>query len=276
MTSPGSAASVESSPCAGALDGRHVVITRPAGQTVHLAEAIAALGGKPVLFPVLEIVDVADITPLLDIALRLDEFDLAVFISPNAANKALDVILPRRSWPASLRVATMGKSSEQELSRYGIEDVIAPRLRFDSEALLELPEMQPMAGRRVIIFRGDGGRELLGDTLTARGATVEYVECYRRRMPRLDPAPLFKLWEDGELDAVTVTSSEGMRNLCAMVGPLGQAWLRKTPLFVPHARIAEQARALGLAAVIATGPGDDGLVDGLIQHFAGCKRPHVE
>jgi uroporphyrinogen-III synthase len=78
------------------------------------------------------------------------------------------------------------------------------------------------------------------------------------------------------MDAITVTSSEGLRNLFAMVGPLGHAWLRKTPLFVPHARIAEQAQALGLAGVIATGPGDDGLVSGLINHFSGFSGPHVE
>jgi uroporphyrinogen-III synthase len=261
---------------AGLLSGRHVVITRPAGQATHLAEAIVSLGGKPVLFPVLEIIDIPDVTPLLDIALRLEEFALAVFISPNAVNKALDIILPRRPWPTSLRVATMGKSSERELSRYGIDDVIAPSLRFDSEALLELPQMQTVAGKRVIIFRGDGGRELLGDTLMARGAVVEYVECYRRGKPQLDPAPLLQLWERGELDAITVTSSEGLRNLFDLVGPLGHAWLRKTPLFVPHARIAEQAHALGLAGVIATGPGDDGLVGGLVKHFSGYCRHHGE
>jgi uroporphyrinogen-III synthase len=275
MTAPGAADSV--APPQAALQGRHVVVTRPAGQADHLAQAIAALGGRPVIFPVLEITDLPDITPLLDVALRLDGYDLAVFISANAAAKALDVILPRRIWPASLRVATMGKSSERELARYGITDIIAPSLRFDSEALLELPELQQMVGKRVLIFRGDGGRELLGDTLAARGAAVEYVECYRRRQPQTDPAPLFNLWQNGELDAVTVTSSEGLRNLFAMIGPLGQAWLRQTPLFAPHLRIAEQARALGLTAVIATGPGDDGLVDGLTNYFAASGRSqHVQ
>ncbi len=125
-----------------------------------------------------------------------------------------------------------------------------------------------MAGKRVIIFRGDGGREVLGDTLKARGASIEYLSCYRRGRPQLDPAPLLKLWEQGRLDAVTLTSSEGLRNFFDMVGRLGQAWLRKTPAFVPHARIAEQAQALGLGRVIPTGPGDDGLMAGLMQYFA--------
>lgn len=249
------------------LVGRHIVITRPAGQAAHLAEALSALGARPVLFPVLAIFDVEDIDPLLDAAIRLDQYDWAAFVSPNAVDKALTVILARRAWPAGLRVATMGHSSEAALARFGIADVLAPQDRLDSEALVALPELQDMAGKRVIIFRGDGGRELLGDTLKARGATVDYVACYRRARPDTDPAALLKRWGDGQLDAVTLTSSEGLRNLWDMLGPLGQSWLRKTPVFVPHARIAEQARALGLHEIITTGPGDDGLVRGLVEHF---------
>ena len=250
------------------LAGRHVVVTRPAGQAAHFATALTEAGAIPVLYPVLEIRELEDVSALLDVAIRLDSFDLAVFVSPNAIEKALAQILPRRPWPAALRVAALGKSSERELAWHGIHDVISPPLRFDSEALLELPELVDVRGRRVIIFRGDGGRELLGDTLKARGASVEYVTCYRRAVPQLDPAPLLSLWEKGQLDAVTLTSSEGLRNFYDMVGRLGQAWLKKTPAFVPHARIAEQARTLGLAKVIPTGPGDDGLMAGLMQYFA--------
>lgn len=250
------------------LAGRHVVVTRPAGQAAHFATALSEAGAIPVLYPVLEISDIEDPAPLLDAAIRLDSFDLAVFVSPNAIQKALAVILARRTWPARLRVATIGKSSERELARHGIVDVISPALRFDSEALLELPELMDMAGKRVIIFRGDGGRDVLGDTLRARGASIEYLSCYRRGRPRIDPAPLLKLWEQGRLDAVTLTSSEGLRNFHDMIGRLGQAWLKKTPAFVPHARIAEQAQALGLSRVIPTGPGDDGLMIGLVQYFA--------
>lgn len=256
----------------GALAGLHVVVTRPAGQAAHLAEALVNLGARPVLYPVLAIFDVEDRQPVLDAAVRLDSIDLACFVSPNAVEKALSVMLAIRSWPAQLRAATVGKSSEMALARFGITNIVAPRERFDSEALLELPELQDMAGKRVVIFRGDGGRELLGDTLRQRGAEVEYVTCYRRGRPDLDPAPLLKLWAESRLDAVTVTSSEGLRNLVDMVGKLGQTWLRKTPLFVPHPRIASLARALGCHEVNLTGPGDDGLVAGLLEHFRDHAR----
>lgn len=254
---------------AGPLAGRTILVTRPAAQAGALAEAISASGGNPVVFPVLEISDVADLQPLLRASDRLDEFDFAVFISANAVNKALNVILARRAWPARLRAVTVGKSSERELARFGIGRVISPSGRFDSEALLALPELASaeVAGKRFLIFRGDGGRELLGDALVARGATIEYVECYRRGKPSLDTAPLMKLWARGELDAITLTSSEGLRNLFDMVGTLGQAWLRKSLVFVPHERIAEAARHLGLEQVVMTAPGDEGLLSGLKEYF---------
>lgn len=251
-----------------ALAGRHIVVTRPAGQATHLAEALVALGAHPVLFPVLVIEGIANTTPLLDVAIRLDQYDWAVFVSPNAVEHALAVVLAHRRWPDKVRAATVGHSSEEALARHGIREVTAPRERFDSEALLELPAFATVAGKRVIVFRGDGGRDLFGDTLKARGAAVDYVTCYRRAKPALDPAPLLKLWGDSRLDALTLTSSEGLRNLYAMVGKLGQSWLKKTPTFVPHARIAEQARALGLRQVILTAPADAGLLAGLVEHFS--------
>ncbi len=250
------------------LAGRRIVVTRPAGQATHLAEALVELGVHPVLFPVLAIEAVTDTAPLLDAAIQLEQYDWAVFVSPNAVDKALAVVLEYRQWPDNVRVATVGHSSEQALARHGIRDVVAPHERFDSEALLELPPLQDMAGKRVIIFRGDGGRDLFGDTMKARGALVDYVTCYRRTKPALDPAPLLKLWSDGRLDAITITSSEGLRNLYEMVGKLGQSWLKKTPTFVPHARIAEQARALGFTQIILTGPADAGLLAGLVAHFS--------
>lgn len=248
------------------LAGRHIVITRPAGQATHLADALVALGAQPVLFPVLTIAPLDNLQPLLDAAIRLENFDLAVFVSPNAVDHALTPILARRPWPAGLRVATVGKSSEQALARHGIREVIAPQDRFDSEALLALPELENVKGWKVIVFRGDGGRELLGETLQQRGAQVEYLTAYRRGKPTQSPEPLLKLWNDHRLDAVTITSSEGLRNLYEMLGKLGQTWLRQTPLFVPHARIAEQATALGMKHIHLTGPGDDGLVSGLLAH----------
>lgn len=252
------------------LAGRGIVVTRPAHQAAPLAELIRAAGGHPILFPVLEILDTEDLQPLIDVISRLDEYQLAVFISPNAVVRTMNQVAARRAWPVQLRVAAVGKGSVKELRRFGIAEVIAPTRMFDSEHLLELPELRDVSGQRIVIFRGDGGRELLGDTLTARGAQVDTVECYRRAQPRADAAPLLKAWARNEVHAVTVTSSEGLRNLFEMVGKLGQSWLRRTPVFAPHPRIAAAARELGCSNVMDTAPGDEGLIDALRRHFGAA------
>jgi len=246
-----------------ALQGRRIVVTRPAGQNERLVALIRAAGGEAIVFPTLEILDVADERPLAAAADRLETYDLAVFVSPNAVDRAMRAIGARREWPAGLRAATVGRASETALRRHGVSDVIAPADRFDSEALLELPELGQVAGQRVVVFRGEEGRELLGETLRARGAAVDYVSCYRRVRPDADAGPLLAAWARGEVDAVTATSSEGLRNLFDLLGEAGCERLEETPLFVPHARIAETARALGCRRVIETAPGDEGLVAGL-------------
>jgi uroporphyrinogen-III synthase len=252
----------------GALRGRRIVLTRPAGQNESLAGLVRAAGGEPVIFPAIEIHDPDDRGPILAVADRLDDYDLAVFVSPNAVDRAMTVIRSRRTWPAGLRAATVGSASEQALARHGVSAVVAPTGRFDSEALLAMPPLAAVGGKRVVIFRGDGGRELLGDTLRARGATVDYVECYRRARPAADAGPLVRALERDEVDAIVVSSSEGLRNLFDMVGEAGRQRLQRTPLFAPHARIAEGARAVGCERVVETAPGDAGLAAALAAFWA--------
>lgn len=263
---------MKASPSVGPLAGRGIVITRPAHQAEPLAELIRAAGGRAILFPVIEIVDAEDRASLYELIDRLDAFDLAVFISPNAVNRAMNLIASRRTLPAALRIAAIGRASVDALGRRGITDVIAPAHGFDSEALLDLPPLRDVAGKRVVIFRGAGGRELLGDTLMARGARVEYAECYRRGKPALDPAALLAAWARGELHAIVVTSSEGLKNFFEMIGKPGRIRLATTPVVVPHPRIAEAARGLGLSNVVITAAGDEGIVAGLCEYFAAAAR----
>jgi len=248
------------------LAGVTVLVTRPAHQAGGLADRICAAGGIPLLFPVLEILDITDPHPLLALLGRLHEFDLAIFISPNAVNKAMHLI-NRRLLPPRLRFAAVGQGTVKALEKFGIDAVIAPVARFDSEALLDMAELKHVEGKHIVIFRGDGGRELLGKTLLERGATLEYAECYRRVKPAADTDWLLKIAASGAISAVTVTSSEGLRNLFDMIGEPAHAWLRRTPLFVSHERIAETARKLGCAHVILTSAGDSGLLEGLSNYF---------
>ncbi|MEK7772029.1 MAG: uroporphyrinogen-III synthase, partial [Pseudomonadota bacterium] len=141
------------------LMGINVLVTRPAHQSAFLAEGIRAIGGNPVLFPVLEITDVKDLTPLIDLINRLHEFDWAIFVSPNAVNKAMDLISKLRSLPPHLKMAAVGKGTADTLKHYGVSEVLIPTGQFDSEALLKQEELQNIAGKRIVIFRGNGGRQ---------------------------------------------------------------------------------------------------------------------
>jgi uroporphyrinogen-III synthase len=249
----------------GPLAGKGVVVTRPAHQAGQLARSIDEAGGRAILFPAIEIHDIEDLAPFLRVVDELEEFDLAVFISPNAAERAIPLILARRPLPPGLPLAAIGGGGVRALAAHGVAGVVAPQGRYDSEALLELPEIA--GARRVAIFRGAGGREHLGEALRARGATVVYAECYRRGRPAADPQPLLDAWSRKQVDAVTVTSSEGLRNLFDMVTAAGRAPLQRTALFVPHPRIAQAARELEVRNVVITGPGDEGLLTGLAAYF---------
>jgi len=197
---------------------------------------------------------------------RLARFDLAIFISPNAVNYGITAIRVAGDIPSELKIATIGQGSAKVLRELGITSVIAPTERFDSEGLLALPQLQDVAGWRVMIFRGDGGRELLGDTLKARGATVEYATCYQRSKPNQDAGALLAT----KPDAITVTSSEALGYLWQMLTDSDRAALRNTPLFVPHARIAGLAREQGWLQVQVTASGDDGMLAALIT-WAGQR-----
>lgn len=255
------------------LEGLGIMVTRPAHQAEGLCEGIEAVGGRPWRFPVLEILDPEDSGPLNDLIDRLDDFDLAVFISPNAVNKAMNLIQARRSLPEGLQLATVGRRSAVELRHFiGRDPDIFPRQKFDSEALLAQPGMQEVAGKRIVIFRGDGGREVLGNTLAERGAEVTYAEAYRRGRPPADVGALQRAWARGEIDVITITSGEGLRNLFDMVGKLGQQWLRKTPLVVVSENQRELARELGFKVepVVAEAAADEAIVDALIRWRQGA------
>jgi uroporphyrinogen-III synthase len=253
------------------LSGRCILVTRPQAQAQALARLIGEAGGTAACVPAIEIRELGDLGPLRQVADRLEGYDFAIFVSRNAVKKAMQVISasrPGKPWPARVRVATVGQGSREELREHGIGEVLAPEGRADSEALLALPALQDVQGRRVALFRGDGGRALLGEELERRGATVEYVPCYRRVRP--EAGPLSAIWARG-VDAVTVSSAEGLSNFIDMLGADAKAQLSRTALFVPHARVAQAAQLAGMQRVIVAGPRDAEMAAALVAYFSAAR-----
>jgi uroporphyrinogen-III synthase len=249
----------------GPLQGARIVITRPARQAAGLAHQIAALGGEPVMFPAIVILPPADRAALERAQRDLAHYDYAVFVSANAVEYGIG---DPASWPAHLIALAPGSGTAAALAAAGIDQVCTPATTMDSEGLLALPELADVKGKRIVIYRGSGGRELLGEALAERGAQVDYVECYRRDKPHGDFETMAAAWRAGEIDALTLTSSEGLDNLWELFDKVARSSMASTPTFVPHPRIAERVRALGFGRVTVTAPTDAGLLASLLEYFA--------
>jgi len=256
------------------LAGRGILVTRPAARAGHLAQLITAAGGEAVLFPALEILSInREVHFEIDLnngnIINPYRPDMLVFISPTAVDQGFGrVAVLVRAQPAPV-LAAVGAATAKALQARAGTAVLAPQGGSDSESLAALPAFQAdaVSGKCILIVRGEGGRDWLRDTLRARGARVEYLECYRRACPAGDVAPLLARWHGGGIAAVTVNSREALDNLMVMLPPPAHELIRTTPLFAAHPRIAAHARVCGMQQVFTTGAGDEAMVEGLQNFF---------
>jgi uroporphyrinogen-III synthase len=247
------------------LRGACIVVTRPARQAAGLAQQIAVLGGKPLVFPTIIILPPDDRSALDRAQRNLAQYDYAVFVSANAVEYGVG---DPASWPRHLVALAPGPATAAALASVGVGNIRVPASSMDSEGMLELAELADVTGKHVVIYRGGGGREMLGDALVERGARVDYVDCYRREKPRGDFTAMAAAWRAGEIDALTLTSSEGLDNLWELFDDASRPSIIETPAFAPHPRIADRARTLGFRRVIVSAPTDAGLLASLIEYFA--------
>jgi uroporphyrinogen-III synthase len=259
---------------ASSLAGRGILVTRPTARAGHLARLIAAAGGEPVLFPTLEILSINNnIRFYTDIdnnnVIKPYLPDMLIFISPTAVEQGFEAVAAVLQGEPIPALAAVGAATARALQRLAGVRVLAPQGGADSESLAALPALQASAigGKRIVIVRGEGGRDWLRDTLQARGARVEYLQCYRRVRPEGSVVPLLARWRSGGIAAVTVHSREALDNLMAMLPPEAHDLVCATPLFAAHARIAEHAFVRGMQHVLTTGPGDEAMVEGLQSFF---------
>ncbi len=237
------------------LNGVGVLVTRPSGQADTLCKLIAEHGGRSVCFPTIAIGSAQNPSVAEGLLQRVADYQIVIFISPNAVKYGLE-LMGNRAFPVETKICAVGKSTARLLVENGIEVDISPEGQSDSESLLALPELIGVAGKHVLIFRGNGGRKLLGDTLRERGAIVDYAEVYSRSIPSADANPLLASW-DKEVDIVTVTSIEILENLFSLLGEEGRAMVYNTPLVVVSERIMVRAQELGCGNIILADEASD-------------------
>lgn len=252
------------------LKGLTVVNTRPAQQAESLSRLISQAGGTPIEFPVIEISPPLNSESLQAQLPTLKKADYAIFISANAVEAAMSLLGGAGDWPEYVKIVSVGRATSQILNDYGLVVNLPAPEPFNSEALLTTPELDKIADKRILIFRGEGGRELLGNTLRSRGAEVEYIECYRRLIPDSDPSQLYQCWENKCNPIIVVTSNEGLSNLTKMVSNEYQQSLLTSTLVVVSNRAVSLASELGFEKIpaLATTVSNEAIVEA-IQHMYG-------
>ncbi|XLZ72181.1 uroporphyrinogen-III synthase [Massilia sp. SR12] len=240
-----------------------VILTRPIAQAEPLAGRIRALGREVEVLPLLEISPLTDQAPLQKALAALADYQLVAFVSPNAIDAAFAHIA---SWPQGLRAAVVGEGSRQALLAKGVpgSQIASPAdpAHSDTEHLLQTLDLPALRGAKVLIVRGESGRELMADSFRAAGAEVTVLPAYRRAVPVLTPALAQRLPALLAADADwIITSSEALRGLAGLLRQLNSAdlvaLLQHQHLIVPHSRIADTAREMGCQNVTLTGSGDE-------------------
>lgn len=253
-----------------ALQGVGVLVTRPRAQAFDLVSAIEGAGGTAFCFPVIDIAALDENAVAADAA-ALPEPDLVIFVSRNAVEYGL-------RYTGSGKVAAIGPATAAAIQAAGHLVDVQPAKGFDSEHLLEEAALQDVAGRVVRIIRGKGGRELLADELTARGATVDYLSVYERRLPVVSAQMLADVearWRRGDIAAVTVMSVQSLVNLVQLLPDWCVRQLESTPLVTPSGRVAKEAldRYPASRPILASGPRASDIVEAIIALINADRGP---
>ncbi len=250
-----------------ALSGKKVWVTRPAQQSAELCRMIKERKGTPLNLPTMIIRPVPQKVFTAEDTRRLTDADIVIFISKNAVLHSRDLFPRIVAVLQEKTVLATGRATAGCLLALGLERVECIDAG-GSEALLNLPALTAMEVRdkRVLIIRGQGGREELRDRLLARAAGVDYLEVYRREKPDISQADMANFWHDETPDALIITSLTGLDNLIELTPAAESKRLYGTAMVVMSERIKQHALEAGFVCItVATDNSDAGLVDALLN-----------
>ena len=247
-----------------------LLLTRPAEESAALANELSGAGIFSSSLPLLAIQPLVLTDAQREPIAHLERYCAVIVVSKPAARLALALV--SQYWPQSpaQKWFSVGAATAQILADYGL-DVSYPQCGDDSEALLAMPVFEQAiqgAEPKVLILRGEGGREMLASRLRGMGAQVDYLELYRRELPSYPASILPQRVQAERLNALVVSSGQGFEHLRQLAG---DAWprLARLPLFVPSPRVAEIARSAGAQNVVdCRGASATALLAALREHPA--------
>ncbi len=250
-----------------------ILNTRPAHQQAELNTLLEEQGATVLAFPVIEIVE-CEVKPFhLGLAQQIEHYDIALFVSRNAVDGAFR-FLQAATLPVGLQLGVIGEATWQALNEC-VGDLGRRLIRshqYSSEGLLSASALQQIQGKNILIFRGQQGRNLLGEELTARGATVSYCEVYRRMKPDYEASYFDRLSAQCFPGLAVFTSNEGMDNALSLIVGKSRDKLLGIPWLLISERMRESAVKLGHNApiVIATSASDEGIQQAISEW--ACKQ----
>ena len=250
-----------------------VLVTRPEEAGIALCQAIHALGGRGIYCPTIAFQPLMSESVLNKQLAALQDTDWLIFISPQAVKSIANAL--RVHWPSlqgKVKLAAVGAGTAATLKQRGFAPVLAPKTNFGSEGLLDLPEFQSVASARIVIIRGEGGRQSVIDTLQKRGARVSSIVTYRRVLPTLNVSPFIAQLKKSEIHALVCTSYDGVQQLKKLMGEEGWPYLSSLPLVVVSERIKILAHALGFQTIwVANHAGHEAIINELAHIKEGKK-----
>ncbi|GAB2928588.1 uroporphyrinogen-III synthase [Rheinheimera gaetbuli] len=237
------------------------LITRPAGKADNLLAALDEIGAGYLYQPLITTAQV-NITPY-DIQ-QLQQADAVIFVSVSA------VISLQNQLEAALLQAPLfavGQTTAMALQRWLGREVSVPDDQR-SEGLLLLPQLQQLAGKNIVVVRGNAGRELIKQGLVARGAAVRYVQSYKRVALPLDGELLCQQWQLAGIRCIVATSNEILQQLFTLVPKEHHHWLTQRDFILVSPRMRDSALALGIAEqhiILADNANDWALLSAISQ-----------
>jgi uroporphyrinogen-III synthase len=243
-----------------------ILVTRPSPAGEQLIVRLRALGRVAYHTPLIEFSPGRELGSLSEHLSALTPGDLVIILSQHAVNYAHRTLHHQSyPWPARLTYYAIGRATGLKMHTLSGLPILYPPDRETSETLLELPGLQNLAGKKALILRGNGGRELLGETLAERGADVSFCECYQRCPVYYDGSEQSSHWQRAGIDTLVVTSAEMLQQLYTLVPEYYRtSWLLRCSLVVVSERIATLAQQLGWQEIrVAENADNDALIRAL-------------